>query len=1257
MIKAFKDGILKHGYLFITAAWLYTISFVLTNYISFNASPGSVKKRLEGTITAYEKDFNNILDNDAVVEDLLKDGSNANKVAVGSKKFGVFTYTLNDLGNPLQVYWNTNSMAVNPKDLKREDGSYAVEYPNGIFELIKTSRQYKGSTYIIAGLIPFHWNYFIQNTYLQKKFEGLPWLDEYYKVSKDGAGVPIKNSTGQILFHINQVQDVDTDQPTGLSIALRVIAIILSFVFIHAIAKDISEKRSFIAGLIFFVVVIFIVRLCSYVFPFPFHFRNYTLFFSGIYGSNIINKSLGDLLINITLLFWIIAFIKYNNLRLWKTPFSGNKKWMHVLSITCLCLLPVITYEFVELIRTLVVDSTISFDVTNFFSLNIYTVISFLVLCLIILCYYNLSHLLLLPAIRMNYSLFVRLCVIAVFGLLYIMMNIHAGSIDLKIITLLWLAVFLMLMEVRSNDYTIRIIRSSFFLFWVIFFSASITLLVITQNSQVEMKKRKATAERLALQTDPQGENLFSFATTDFSKAFDSTDFSTLNNETINRRFKDSLLKENFSGYLSKYDTRIYTFDSSASPLYNDDSVSYYALKSILNNRGKETRIPDLYYYENMAEKFTYIYEHEIKNRQDTSIGYLFIVARPKLYRSESLFPELFRQENNISTDVASGYSYALYSKQKLIANYNDYSLSDTLTKKQLPSLEFETRKRGDNSELWYDAGKAKIVVLVKKNNWFAESLTFFAYVFTTFIVAVVLFHFCAIVFRSQFQWKNIRAVFNFNIRTQIQSTIIFISLFSFIVIGIVTISFFISRYDRNNRERLSKNIQVIANEVEKRIKNSLMFEEVTESGDNVLNSPNGVLEKTVISISEEHNAEVNIYDKSGNLRASTQPMIYSKQILSNKMQPAAFYNLRYDRRLVYVQDEAIGNFTYLSAYIPIRETNGDVAAYLNIPYLNTESELNQEISNFLVTLISLNAFIFLLAGAIAMLLTNRITSSFLFITNRMKEINLRKLNEEIVWNRNDEIGVLVKEYNKMVHKLEESAHALAQSEREDAWREMARQVAHEIKNPLTPMKLSIQYLQKAIDNNAANVKELSRRVADTLIEQIEQLTKIAGDFSQFANIGSNMLVERFDITDVLQSVISLYKTDSRLYILWDREDSEYYINADKVQLNRLFTNLIKNAIEASMENNPVRIMIRQYASDGFAIIAIQDYGVGIPTEMQPKIFVPNFTTKSSGTGLGLAICKAIVEKANGHIWFETQESIGTTFYVSIPLSDEVVEG
>ena len=213
----------------------------------------------------------------------------------------------------------------------------------------------------------------------------------------------------------------------------------------------------------------------------------------------------------------------------------------------------------------------------------------------------------------------------------------------------------------------------------------------------------------------------------------------------------------------------------------------------------------------------------------------------------------------------------------------------------------------------------------------------------------------------------------------------------------------------------------------------------------------------------------------------------------------------------------------------------------------------------------------------------------------------------------------------------------------------MARQVAHEIKNPLTPMKLSIQYLQKAIDNNQPNVKQLTSNVANTLIEQIDHLSKIAADFSRFANIG-NKNMEVLDLHGIISSLVGLYSSNPKVHLEWKKAKTPLKMNADKTHMNRLFTNLFTNAVDACVGKDECIINVQEEVNDGQVVIEVKDNGEGIPEETRNKIFVPNFTTKSSGTGLGLAMCKSIVEQAGGKIWFKTELDKGTSFFVQLPL-------
>ena len=1248
MIKTLQKSAYKNGYLVITAAWLYTLSFIFINYWSYTSSPNRVKQRFEHYLEFNENQFTNFSKDTAILRGIVTETFGKQQVDwFAEDKPRLFVYAKNDLGNPLLNFWNTHEVVPKAKDLGKPDGKYFVVYPNGEFEFLKKSFILDGKAVVTIAMIPLRWNYFLKNNYLKTEFAAVKSLESRYDLVTQGSDIDIKNSDGKVLFGLKEKQKKNKDYYDGWSLSLRVLAIIFFLVFLNVLATDAGKKHGPMKGFLFLAGVVIFIRFLSYHYPIPFSYRQLELFDPFVYASNSLHPSLGDLLINMILLFWFITFFKNSSFSVIDQlkPVKSKASW--VVAFMLSAILFALSIIAAGLVRSLIIDSKISFDVGNFFSLSIYTFISFLILCFITLSFFNLSHIILLVLNKLaEIPWWGRYLLVTICGLVYLSLTISGSFIISNLFVLGWLLLYLLLMEKRSEDLFKPLMRSSFFLIWVIFFAASISALIIYQNRIIEHEVRQRRAIDLAMQTDPSGQNILSIAVMNFSNAFLAGNFSRLQSPLTNKIIKDSVINENFSGYLNKYDTRIYTFDKDYNSLFNEDSVSYDVISSIVANGSKNTNIPDLYYHENSFESYSYIFQKEIKNEEGSTLGYFFMMANPKRYKSEALYPELFKQVKDITSELSVNYAYAVYDKGKLITNFGDYNFMSQLPRAMWPRQEFKQTKEGNNDALWYNAGNNKIVVIIKNGTMLFEAITLFAYLFGSFLFILIIFHVGNLLLRTRFRWRSIKETFRFNIRNQIQTTILFISIFSFLVIGAATISFYINRFESNNRERLVKAIQLMALEIQNQVAAHEMSDDVVKIYDEGASSR---LEQTIGDISEIHSVDVNFYDLSGNLKVSTQPYVYKKQILSDMMEPNAYYRLHYNNEIQVIQKEKIGHFSYLSIYVPIRNEAGQPYAYVNIPYLNSQSELKQEISNFLVTLINLNAFIFVLAGVIAILLTNRITYSFTLIGNKMRDINLGKFNEEISWNTNDEIGALVNEYNKMVRKLEESAQALAKSEREGAWREMARQVAHEIKNPLTPMKLSIQYLQRSIAEEKPGIQVLSQKVAATLVEQIDQLAKIASDFSQFANI-EHVKDEVFNVSDVLSSLMDLYSSNDQINIKWEKLDKPTFIKADKTQVNRLFTNLLQNAMEASLDKEMATIIITQKIEEDKLLISIRDEGMGIPAEMHKKIFTPNFTTKSSGTGLGLAICKGIVEKANGKIWFITKVNEGTTFYVLFPL-------
>lgn len=1245
MVQIFRKVSAQYGWLFITAAWLYTVSFIFTNYLSPGSSVQKAANTAEKNITNQEKAFERIASDSSTLAALVSENSSPVKQQLFNDALGIFIYQVNDLGNPIPVYWNSNKMFIEEREITLPAGSYAVKHQNGSFEFIKQTFLNRGTQYILCGLIPVEWEYFLENEYLKTQFAVDPDLSAAFELTDNITNsIPIHNSKKQVLFHITGKAGISTDRPGIFSVLLRAVAVIFLMIFINALAEETVRQKGFFPGITFLTGTLFTVRLITYYAPFPFDYRKFELFSPTIYASSSLHPSLGHLFINALLLFWVTAFLRKHFL-IEKLKFSGSTA-KKIISFFSLPLLVLCTMYISSIIISLVSDSTISLDASNFFSLNIYTFIAFLIVCLLVYSWFYVSFFLLAFSALTITGMAWRLLILAGCALGCISIGLAQNNINIALIVSVWLLVYVFFASGVRNTLSDTFTASPEFIFWAVFLMASAVALIAWQNDYKEKQTRIRIAEKLEMQADPAGESLLKIAITNFSDAFLQNNFYRFSNENENKLIKDSLINENFSGYLNKYDTRIYTFSQTNQPLYNDDSASYNIIKSIVVNMGKSTPTPGLYYYENAADRFSYIYEKQVTDSSRNLLGSLFAVAQPKIYRKEALAPELFKQVNDVMSEMNEDYAYAIYRNYHLVKNFNNYNFSDSISKKELPPAAYAFKNIKGYSELWLNAGLNNTVIIARKNNWLVNGLTLFACNFILFIALALLVHLGNLLIQTGLEREKLRSLFHFNIRSQIQATFIGICIISFVVIGAVTISFFIMRFKKNTRNHLVNTSEIMLNEINNIISSQIDYDTTFTLNDLGLRNE---LEREIAGLAEIHHTDINLFSPGGTLLVSSQPYIYNKQIISNRMQPQAWYQLHYNHRIQVFETEKIGSFSYTGIYVPVKDESANTIAYINIPYLNSQNELKAEISNFLITLISLNALIFILAGAFALSLTAKITSSFQLIGNKMKEVALGKTNEAIEWKTKDEIGILVKEYNIMVDKLGKSAEALARSEREGAWREMARQVAHEIKNPLTPMKLSIQYLQKAIADNAPNTKELAQHVADTLVEQIDQLSKIAGDFSQFANIG-NIRPERFNLAEMITALVNLYSTDSRLNIEFIKNENLTEIMQDKTQINRLFTNLIKNAIEASDEQGKINIYISQHAEDGLIITQIKDEGAGISDDMKQKIFEPNFTTKTSGTGLGLAICKAITEKANGKIWFTTTPGEGSVFYVALPV-------
>ncbi len=406
------------------------------------------------------------------------------------------------------------------------------------------------------------------------------------------------------------------------------------------------------------------------------------------------------------------------------------------------------------------------------------------------------------------------------------------------------------------------------------------------------------------------------------------------------------------------------------------------------------------------------------------------------------------------------------------------------------------------------------------------------------------------------------------------------------------------------------------------------------------------IFKDKIYEIANIQNIQFNLYDLQGTLLKSSKPTFENDTLnkcISTETLNRLFESV--DKRHVVESEQLGGNFK--TSYVVFTDFKSKPLGILHVPYFEDDSFNETELNEFLKRLAYAYLVMFLVAIAFAYFISKYITRSLKTISDTLKEFRLEKRNKKIdVNDSGEEITTLIESYNSMIDELEKSAAELAKSEREQAWREMAKQVAHEIKNPLTPMRLSVQSFQRKFDPNDPDIQTKVAEYSNTLIQQIDTMSSIASAFSNFAKMPAQQK-ETLNVVQIVKLALDIFNES---YIEFKAEEEEIVASFDRTQLIRVVTNLIKNSIQAIPEDseNP-KIVVEVFSENNEVKISVKDNGVGISEENKLKIFEPKFTTKTSGMGLGLGMVKNIVQTYNGSINFTSQENVGTNFTVTFP--------
>jgi len=1143
--------------------------------------------------------------------------------------------TLTDRDRP--QYWSDNETPllsdVNIDSIK--NGSL-IRLPNGIYEAFVKESNYKK----IVGLLLLKKDYAYENKFLVNSFNPKLGLPENTVITNgdsltDFGSIRTKydlySEAGKKLLSISFSGERPNDQPFTLQAWLYMLAFVF---FLFAVFLFTRYRRIHFTTAIGIAFSLIVLRLTMIWLQLPAGLYHTDFFSPKFYASSFFFNSIGDLLLNGLTIFCCAAIFFAG-----AKSFERKEKPNNILLMLSAFLVVVLLLVFLhKLFEGIVINSKISFDISNILNLNINSLAGVLVFMLFLWALLNVLK-----------------------GIYHLMFS----DCNRK--------------DIQPKNYIILLL-----------FSLYTTFIIIHYSNNKEYENQKLFAQRLDTRQDHLAEYLFEDVEKRISrdsvlihllKQFTAYDLvnrrdslPNIRPKMVNRKLNEVVNKRlqqfYFNGYWNKFDISDWCFDINDSAV-ETSSLRLKDFKLQIEEQGRETYCDKLFFLQNESGRLSYLAILPLINIHDSTAksGTIVLRLEARIFQQTEGFPELFVSrrvhENNGSE---ANYSFGRYYNGTLVSTFGNYPYPFTPQNFSNVVADFTTFHLDHYIHLAFKPSPTSIIVISRPEEDFFKSLSLFSYILIFYSLFFWGAYSLSFVSNNIYGKKGKANTRQLTLKQRVRLFFVALVILSFVLIATGTVVYFVRKYDKDQDQNILLRLNALWN---------VLYDNFTpmQTGADLSSVNYDTWSAQLNQLADNLNVDFNLYDETGNLFYSSQGKIFEEGIISMRIHPEALFEMNKYNRTQYVHPENIGRLNYISAYAPFTNQKGSITGYVNLPYFEKQNELKKEISGFLSALINIYVLLLVIAIFLALFISSRITQPLILIQQKLKDIRRksseikvwesntealgaqrRTLNTKLEWNRNDEIGELVREYNHMVSELEVSAEKLARSERESAWREMAQQVAHEIKNPLTPMKLSVQHLQKAWlertsqNENRKNFDELFQRISQTLIEQINTLSNIATEFSNFAKM-PKAKKELVDLNSIIQSSINLFENTPNVQIEYRSDNPIRNVFADKEQLMRVFSNLIKNAVQSVEQNSEGLIKVNFKSNFESHLIEISDNGVGIPLNVQSKIFTPYFTTKTSGMGLGLAMVKSIIEEMGGSIHFKSKEGQGTTFFITLPVA------
>lgn len=1149
--------------------------------------------------------------------------------------------------NGTLIYWSDNQFIPDYSFIKGDYVTKVIQLETGKSILTRRLVQLGAKNFEIFSVI---------NLNLSKEYSGSKQKEVFnakiFKVEPDEIRSVVSSdnlfniytASKNFLFSVvlDKTEALNHQVIPDLAIIAGILSLLFLIIYIFTWIWYFNNSQQYFYSFLILGGFLLILRGLMLWFSFPFIVSNSALFNPQLFHISIFSPSLGDLLLNLLsstiILFYLINY--FYKMKAYYWVLNLEKVYKKIISVILL----ILSFGITQLTYQVLVDIYQKSNYELSLALNVeiwekpLVLFSVLVYIFISLVYFLSCHFLVILLIKLNRKsiqwlyFLVGISFVSLGTLAYFFSNFNCIIFGIHSIYVL----VLFFTTFPRYLYTFRY-QTSVYFFCGAFACAGIgSCVVIEQQAEREVNQKKEFAKRYFDENDVKAELLLSKAS--IAIGGDSMVRNLMKSEFLPREQVENYIKHKLlDSYFSYYDVEIYVFDASGKSLDSNDEIeNYETFERIFRLPRYQTNNPNLYFINDLAvyagkQYFNFI---QLFDKENLSSGYLIIDLKKKQGFSDQ---SAYTDSPNISADKSesNSFSYAIYEKGKIIkTGGKSFDYERKLSKENLLGKQILTSGIEENGFKHFGLiGKNGRAIVVSSESlsitaMYANfSFLFLILVFT--IVLVILFY------AVRYGFSNM----NINIASKIQIYLNVAFLLPLILVVSITLSIISAKFIESQENGYQSQTESVGINLMPAVDRYLQGKMSKE-----------FLSDTINSISTSSRKYISVFDKNGYLLASNKPLSFETGFISSYINPVAFTKLIDEKEEKAILTENIRDFSYKTSYLALKSNEGKLLGIVCIPNYNSKTFFAKEVSAVIGSLLNTFTTIFLVLLWFSYLASNILVVPLQLITNKLRKIDLSKPSEPLLWRSDDEIGVLVKAYNDMLVKLEQSKAALTDANKQSAWQQMAKQVAHEIKNPLTPMKLSLQLLLRKISRGTELDLAQVKSQIESLTAQIDNLSYIATSFSDFARlpIPKN---EVFDFTTETRKVVNLFMEDTQLNMQILMPNKKIEVVGDKQLTGNIIKNLIMNAIQSIPTERKPEVLISVELSMEAVTFSIEDNGIGIPLEHQAKIFMLDYSTKIQGSGVGLALAKWVVDNAKGSIWFETVENKGSKFYFTLPLA------